>query len=664
MGLMMGEKLLAQRALALLRDTFGKSSREAEAVLDWAREQREWLWSGHDWSSAEGEPINWDSLGELVRAIDAAEPRHDMFEWIATAARLLELDEFSRNLVEAVAAFQRLPRLAQFRTRLSGVRADMVELIARVAGATAGAAAARVRHSQALELGLVRIDREWDGSAQVDLGWQFSQLLDEACLDEEKLIAGLVGVRQSAALTRGDFVEHGAEFDLLVRLLRGALKAKAEGVNILIHGPPGTGKTEFARTLAVEAGAHLFAVGESDCDGDEPTRAERLEALNRAQRLLARNGDSVLLFDELEDLLTDASAQIDGRRCSGSKIFVNRLLEQVAVPVIWTSNSLELDPAHLRRMSFVLRMGHPPASARERIASRSAEAEGAVAAVDGLRPLLRSEPESASIARVALRTAALAGGSAEDAATAGRALLRGLRGGRPLAPPTGTDRLDLSLYDDARSIEALVERITADTAPLNVSLLLSGPPGTGKTALAAHVARELDRPLEVKRASDLLSMWVGGTETNIAQAFVHARESGSVLLFDEADSLLTDRRDARASWEVTQVNELLTWMDTHPLPFIAATNFASRLDQAVFRRFVFKIELNALGPEGLDRAFRRFFGRAAPPELRALQGLTPGDFALVERQLRYGGDASDTSLVEMLRAEAAAKPGAACRIGF
>jgi hypothetical protein len=315
-------------------------------------------------------------------------------------------------------------------------------------------------------------------------------------------------------------------------------------------------------------------------------------------------------------------------------------------------------------MSFVLRMGHPPARARERIASRSAEAEDAVGAVDGLRPLLRSEPESASIARVALRTAALAGGSADDAATAGRALLRGLRGGRALAPATSVDGLDLSLYDGGRSIGALVERITADAAPLDFSLLLSGPPGTGKTALAAHVARELDRPLEVKRASDLLSKWVGGTEANIAEAFADARDNGAVLLFDEADSLLTDRRDAKTSWEVTQVNELLTWMDCHPLPFIAATNFVGRLDPAVFRRFVFKIELEALGRDALRRAFRRFFGRAAPASLGELQGLTPGDFAVVQRQLRYEGSVSDERIVDMLRAEAEAKPGTVCRVGF
>lgn len=662
----MGEKLLAQRALSVLRDTVGKSSREAAAALEWARDEREWLWPGREWAAegTDGETIDWDSLRDLASHIEAADELPEMFACIRSVADLLDLDEFDRQLIEVTAGFQRLPRLGQLNARLARSGTDMIALFGGVAGAASGAAGARVRRSDALGLGLLCVEREYLGAAELRLHWRFARLLDEGWFDEEKLIGALVGVRQHSTLGPDDFREHAADFDLLARLLSGALKTRARGVNILIYGPPGTGKTEFARTLANEAGARLFAVGEADCDGDEPTRGERLDALNRAQRLLARRGDSLLLFDELEDLFSEASITASGEKRSGSKIFVNRMLEQVAVPVIWTSNSLDIDIAHLRRMSFVLRMSYPSVRTRERIAVRAAEAEGVAEAAEGLGALLRNEPQSASIARVALRTAALAGGRSEDAGLAGRALLRGLRGGRSLAPGLGSDGLDLSLYDGGQWIEQLVARLTADEAPLDFSLLLSGPPGTGKTALAGHVARQLDRPLAVKRASDLLSKWVGGTEANIADAFADARETGAVLLFDEADSLLTDRCDARASWEVTQVNELLTWMDQHPLPFIAATNFVRRLDPAVFRRFLFKIELEPLGPEALERAFKRLFGIEAPKSLREVQGLTPGDFAVVQRQLRYRSSSSPAELVELLMQEADAKPGTSWRIGF
>ena len=665
----MGEKLLAQRVLTLLRDTYGKSSREAETSLQWAADLRDWLWPDRAWADAatgaEGDTIEWDSLARLVGDIDVSEPLPDLFGTINTALDLLDLDEFDRELIVTTTAFERLPRLAHLNGRLAMAGCDMLSLIGQIAGAPATAAEATVRRSQAMALGLLYMERQYAGAVELKLHWAFAQLVDQASLDDEKIVSVLAGTVQSPSLERADFAEHEKDFDLLVRLLSGALKVRAKGVNVLIYGPPGTGKTEFARTLAAEVGARLFAVGEADTDGEEPTRMDRLAALNRAQRLLARRCDSLVLFDELEDLFAEAATSASGQRRAGSKIFVNRLLEGVTVPVIWTSNSLcGVDPAHLRRMSFVLRMGYPSAAARERISARSAATAGAASAVKGLKPFLLSEPDSASVAPIALRTAALAGGGASDAAAAEESLLRGLRGGRRLAPARWTGDLDLSLYDADICIAEVVEQLTRGDAPTDFSLLLSGPPGTGKTALAADVARRLDRPLAVKRASDLLSKWVGGTEANIAEAFADAREEGAVLLFDEADSLLLDRGDARMSWEITQVNELLTWMDNHPLPFIAATNFSRRLDPAVFRRFVFKVELRFLSGEKLVNAFDLFFGGPAPAALHEIVGLTPGDFAVVKRQLRYWPDCSAAEIVDLLRKEADAKPGLSGRLGF
>ena len=118
------------------------------------------------------------------------------------------------------------------------------------------------------------------------------------------------------------------------------------------------------------------------------------------------------------------------------------------------------------------------------------------------------------------------------------------------------------------------------------------------------------------------------------------------------------------SWEITQVNELLTWMDSHPLPFIAATNFARRLDPAVFRRFLFKVDLRPLSGAALGMAFERFFDNVPPAGLFEISGLTPGDFAVVRRQLRYRPDYTAAELVELLRREADAKPEPSGRIGF
>ena len=78
-------------------------------------------------------------------------------------------------------------------------------------------------------------------------------------------------------------------------------------------------------------------------------------------------------------------------------------------------------------------------------------------------------------------------------------------------------------------------------------LCLYGPSGTGKTAYGRWLAEQLEVPLLVKRGSDLMSMWVGGTEKNIAECFRQAETEGAILLIDEIEGFLQDRRDGKTS---------------------------------------------------------------------------------------------------------------------
>ena len=159
-------------------------------------------------------------------------------------------------------------------------------------------------------------------------------------------------------------------------------------------------------------------------------------------------------------------------------------------------------------------------------------------------------------------------------------------------------------------------------------------------------------PVLHKRASDLLSMFVGGTEQQIADAFAEAREAQAFLVFDEADSLLLERADAVRSWEISQVNEMLTWMDSHALPFACTTNLLERLDRASLRRFLVKLRFGWLTPEQARHAFQQFFGLAAPAGLERLRTLTPADFALVRRRAAVrGGERHPELLLRLLAAE-------------
>ena len=133
-----------------------------------------------------------------------------------------------------------------------------------------------------------------------------------------------------------DFDHVARDRDHVVDVLRGALEAGATGVNILLYGPPGTGKTELCKVLAGHLGVTLYSVGESDEEGGEPLRGERLQELRLAQRLLGGDRRSLLLFDEMDDLLSSAWPNFDPfglsfaprSRNGSSKVFMHRLLEQ------------------------------------------------------------------------------------------------------------------------------------------------------------------------------------------------------------------------------------------------------------------------------------------------------------------------------------------------
>ncbi|SFG38602.1 AAA+-type ATPase, SpoVK/Ycf46/Vps4 family [Novosphingobium sp. CF614] len=640
------------------------ASQQAKALLEFARANGAALFG---LKVAEAKKLAWAALKRAVAqdgpcAGESASDGSGVLRLARELAVLLRLDVIDSAIVEVTFALDRLCLPGELDDILARSANDVPAMIGEVAGAEPQDAERRVRLNPLFRMGLVTFRADWRGQVRLETRWALENLLDRLPETEAEIIALMVGPRHVAGLPLSAFA-HVEDTEFLRRLLEGTRRERARGINILIHGPPGTGKTEFARSLAAAAGFSLHGAGEADEDGDEPDRRDRIAAFQMGQRLLAGKGDAALLFDEMEDLIGDAQpAQGDWMRGrQGSKVFVNRLLETNPVPVIWTTNAIgNVDPAILRRMSHVLKLDLPSRNTAMRMLDHVAREE-AVTPGDGWGSLLENTPEVASVLRVSARGARLAG-EADGGLRPARALAKALRGSSDL-PLDGPGPIDLDLFETDRPLGPLFERLR-ESEHMNVSLLLTGVPGTGKTALAHHFARTLDRPLLVRRTSDLLSKWVGETEERIAEAFAEARRKESVLLFDEADSLLFDRSTARTNWEVSQVNELLTWLDRHPLPVVAATNHAQRLDPATLRRFVFKLELRALSGTKVEQAFVRFFGIEPPASLVSLQGITPGDLAVVARQLRYDPTHDGNEIVARLRAEVAAKPGASRPIGF
>ena len=194
-------------------------------------------------------------------------------------------------------------------------------------------------------------------------------------------------------------------------------------------------------------------------------------------------------------------------------------------------------------------------------------------------------------------------------------------------------KVNSSAHFGCRIVEALKTRGHG-------ALCFYGAPGTGKTALAEHIAKALDKPLIIKQASDLMSKYVGETEQNMAAMFKEAEAEKAVLLLDEADSFLQDRRGAQRTYEVTEVNEMLQGMERHNGIFICTTNLLDSIDQAALRRFTFKIKFMPLTAVQRETMFvtEALAGDIAlmTVELRArlnkLTHICPGDFAAVKRQ--------------------------------
>lgn len=125
-------------------------------------------------------------------------------------------------------------------------------------------------------------------------------------------------------------------------------------------------------------------------------------------------------------------------------------------------------------------------------------------------------------------------------------------------------------------------------------VLLSGPPGNGKTSVAEAVAEQLAIQFFTVRYDALVGSYLGETNTRLAKLFDYARTVPCVLFFDEFDSIGKERGDNHETGEIKRVvSFLLMQIDQLPsyVVTIAATNHAELLDRAVWRRFQLRLAL-------------------------------------------------------------------------
>ena len=435
--------------------------------------------------------------------------------------------------------------------------------------------------------------------------------------------------------------------------------------NILFYGAPGTGKTSFARSLAKKMGLQAFEIRQGDEDGRNMESTARMMGIQMCNDQEDAK-TSLMIVDEADELLRGSSCgfSIFGMSFSGGKStekgVMNTMLDEMKLPAIWISNA----PAEAMDESVRRRFDYSVCFDRLNTAQRVSIWRNLVSKFN-LGKLLSEE----KIDTYAAKYETSAGGISTVLANVRRmqpevtkvdALIEKLM--KPHCRLMGVKPSDRFLPAKGYSLEGLnvkgkvsPERIvravrnyldanfnTESEDRPRMNILLHGAPGTGKTEFVKFLGKALDRKVQVVKGSDLLDMYVGGTEKRIAEAFREAERNHAILFFDEVDGLVQDRSGADHSWEVSQVNELLQQMENFDGVMIAATNFSKNLDAAIMRRFTFKLEFDYLDNEGkkifFEKMFKTELTREEFAELKELGNLAPGDFRTVRQELFYLGD--------------------------
>ena len=427
-------------------------------------------------------------------------------------------------------------------------------------------------------------------------------------------------------------------------------------------------------------------------DGERNSPQSRMAGIRICNEQVPRES-SMVVVDEADQLLRTSmsffAAMFGGVGSSGSeKGVINSILDETKLPTIWISNApaCALDDSVRRRFDYSIRFDKLGSRQRlsiwrnsvkkfglgrlvtpelaEQFAQKYQTNAGGIAMV--LENVKRMRPRKDKVADLV-----------DSLMKPHCELMEAKTKDDVLRPAKDYSLEGLNIKGDV-ALDRIVEAVRnfrnskddgGDPDRPRMNILLWGPPGTGKTEFVKHLGQTLNSKVVVKMGSDLLSMWVGGTETNIKQAFEEAEADNAILFLDEIDGIVQDRSGAQRSWEVTQVNELLHRMENFKGVMVGATNFIDNLDAAIMRRFTFKLQFDYLDAEGKRAFFERMFktrlAEAEAARLAAIPSLAPGDFRTVRQSLYYlGGLVTNATRLGELEKESSLKKGNSCRVGF
>ncbi|MBC8180427.1 ATP-binding protein [candidate division KSB1 bacterium] len=465
------------------------------------------------------------------------------------------------------------------------------------------------------------------------------------------------------------------QIKLILRLLEEKPKTST---HILLYGPAGTGKSSFAHGLVQELGIPAYEIVREKKNTTENRRAAIIACLNMTNT----GKGSIILVDEADNILnTQCSWFMRGE--TQDKGWLNQLLEEPGTRMIWITNHLFfIENSVLRRFAYSVHF--KPFNRRQRIQlwNNILQENKAKRFFDrsNIDAFAKKYKVSAGAIDLAVKKALAV--SPRSKIKLHRSVTMALDSHLTLMnygeKPANKNEIEASYSLDGLNVQgdikAMIDQLgkfdlfLRQSEPdkiMNMNLLFYGPPGTGKSELARYIAEKLDRGIICKRVSDLHNKYVGESEKNIKNAFEEAEAEESILIIDEADSLLFNRDRAQRSWEISFTNEFLSQMERFKGILICTTNRFEDLDNASIRRLNHKIGFNYLKPEGNIIFYKKLLlplikspmNNETTEALIKIIDLSPGDFKTVRDRYSFypGKELNHQILIGALQEEARLK---------
>ncbi|RHW77585.1 AAA family ATPase [Colwellia sp. RSH04] len=487
-----------------------------------------------------------------------------------------------------------------------------------------------------------------------------NNLMKQKATSYHDLLDGLYYQIPTTSLTLNDYPH--IELSYVSEYLKYAVANKTVGVNILLYGSVGTGKTSLSQVLSRYAKASLIAVKAAggnlyrytdEINSEQNSGQLRLQHFRLMQKLFKPDKFSCLLIDEAEDIF---SGFANGSRVSKDRL--NSTLESNTLTAVWITNHIDCIPqSAIRRFSYVLNVDVPPKHIKAKVLAAplkglwlSQNYKNGLANIPDLAPA--HVVNASNIAKALHLTSKNAEECIDhhiDQCLSACGLQTSVTSYKP---EMDFDSRFINLSGSHTKIEHVIDTVTNFTG---ARCLLLGAAGTGKSALVHHIAETLEQELITIKPSDVLSKYVGEAEQNIANLFKQASNSDAIIFLDEVDSVLTSRDITSELHQKQLVNQILIELDRTEQTVFAATNYAQNLDNALLRRFDFKLNFEYLTTKQVHTLYEENFGKCSTTiknKLTELKLLTPGDFAITSRRNRMNKKPlSDSKNLDILTQE-------------